>query len=94
MEEYVKKRPLKVLSLFDGISTGKLALDSLGIGISKYYASEIDEEAIAISKLNHKDNIIHLGDVKNLCEEKLKCMCPIDLVIGGSPCNDLSLVNP
>ncbi|XP_054709326.1 DNA (cytosine-5)-methyltransferase 3B-like [Uloborus diversus] len=92
--EYSKQFPLKVLSLFDGISTGKLILDLLGIKVDKYYACEIDEDAVHVSKCQHIDSIIHLGDVCHLTEKEIKNLCPIDLVIGGSPCNDLSLVNP
>ena len=53
-----------VLSLFDGISCGRVALNRANIPVTKYYASEVDEAAIAISKANHPD-IIHLGDVTN-----------------------------
>ncbi|KAG8201270.1 hypothetical protein JTE90_016756 [Oedothorax gibbosus] len=88
------KRPIRVLSLFDGISTGKAALDSLGIVIDQYYASEIDESAINVSKLNHPGSIIYIGDITKIDESKIEAICPIDLLIGGSPCNDLSLVNP
>jgi DNA (cytosine-5)-methyltransferase 3A len=73
-----------ILSLFDGISCAKLALEKAGISITKYYASEIDESAITISKKNHTD-IEHIGDVKNV--KKME----IDLLIGGSPCIDLSI---
>lgn len=51
-----------VLSLFDGISCGRVALKRANIPVTKYYASEVDEAAIAISKANHPD-IIHLSDV-------------------------------
>ena len=53
---------LNVLSLFDGISAGKLALERAGIKVDKYYASEIEPNAIAVSKRNYSD-IIQLGDV-------------------------------
>lgn len=53
---------LNVLSLFDGISAGKLALERVGIKVDKYYASEIEPNAIAVSKRNYPD-IIQLGDV-------------------------------
>lgn len=53
---------INVLSLFDGISCGKIALDRVGVKVNRYFASEIDEDAIAISKKNHND-IIRLGDV-------------------------------
>ena len=78
---------LNVLSLFDGISCGKVALDNLGITINKYYSSEIDKYAIEISNNNHKD-IIRIGDVTKINGEDLE---KIDLLIGGSPCQNLSI---
>ena len=77
---------MNVLSLFDGISCARIALDNLGVNIEKYYASEIDKHAINVSKNNYSD-IIHLGDIKNI---KTKDLPKIDLLIGGSPCQDLS----
>ena len=53
---------MKVLSLFDGISCGMVALERAGIPVDTYYASEIDKNAIAISQKNYP-NIIRLGDV-------------------------------
>ncbi|GFY49086.1 hypothetical protein TNIN_462632 [Trichonephila inaurata madagascariensis] len=88
------KKPIRVLSLFDGIGTGKLALDELRIEVEKYYACEIDNDAVNVSKFHFGDSITYIGNVKNLTEGKIQSICPIDLVIGGSPCNDLSLVNP
>lgn len=77
---------MNVLSLFDGISAGKLALERAGIKVDKYFAAEIDKNAIQISKKNHP-NIIHLGDVKSVKSESLP---KIDLLIGGSPCQGFS----
>lgn len=77
---------MNVLSLFDGISCAHIALKNLNIPISNYYASEIDKYAIKVSQENNP-NIIHLGDVKNIEPKKLP---KIDLLIGGSPCQDLS----
>ncbi len=77
---------MNVLSLFDGISCAYLALKKLNIPITNYYASEIDKYAIQVSKANNP-NIIHLGDVRNIEPTKLP---KIDLLIGGSPCQDLS----
>ena len=77
---------INVLSLFDGISCGKIALDRAGIKVNKYFASEIDEDAIAISMKNH-DDIIRLGDVTKWREWDLP---KIDLIIGGSPCTGFS----
>lgn len=82
---------MKVLSLFDGIGAARQALKELNIDC-QYYASEIDKYAIQIAKANHPD-IVHIGDVKDL---KLKPPIfnidyEIDLLIGGSPCQDLSI---
>lgn len=77
---------IKVLSLFDGISCGRVALDRLGLKVSKYTAYEIDENAIAVSKDNWKD-IEHKGDVFDAkYEEGI-----YDLLIGGSPCTYWSI---
>lgn len=80
---------LRVLSLFDGISCGMVALERVGIQVEKYYASEIDEYAMKISNKNYPE-IIQLGDVRNVTEEILDSIMPIDIIIGGSPCQDLS----
>jgi DNA (cytosine-5)-methyltransferase 1 len=75
-----------VLSLFDGVACGKLALERAGIEFENYYASEIDPVCIAIAEKNHSD-IISLGDVANWKEWNLE---DIDLIIGGSPCQGFS----
>lgn len=80
---------MNVLSLFDGISCGMLAFERAGIPIEKYYASEIDRYAIKISNKNYPE-IIQLGDIKNISSEVLDLIMPIDIIIGGSPCQDLS----
>ncbi len=77
---------MNVLSLFDGISCGMVALERAGIRVDNYFASEIDDKAIAISAQNYK-NIIRLGDVKRWREWDLP---KIDLIIGGSPCQGFS----
>jgi DNA (cytosine-5)-methyltransferase 3A len=77
---------MKVLSLFDGISCGMVALERAGIDVEKYYASEICDYAIKISQKNYP-NIIQVGDVRNInCED----FSDIDLLIGGSPCQSFS----
>lgn len=86
----MSKKALTVLSLFDGISCGMLALERAGINVDKYYASEIDEYAIQISKKNYL-NIIHLGDVTKWQEWDID-WSEIDLLIGGSPCQGFSYV--
>lgn len=78
---------MQVLSLFDGISCGRVALERVRIPVDKYYAYEIEETAIKISKKNYPD-IIHGGDVTKEDFTKYK---GIDLLIGGSPCQSLSI---
>ena len=75
---------MKVLSLFDGIGGCKQALKELNVNC-EYYASEIDIYAIQVAKANHPD-IKQIGDVKEVNEHN-----NIDLLIGGSPCQDLSI---
>lgn len=79
---------MNILSLFDGISCGMIALERAGIKVDKYYASEINEDSIMISKKNYP-NIIQLGNVKDWDKWDIEWK-GIDLVIGGSPCTDLS----
>ena len=71
-----------------------VVLKMLGIRVEKYYASEVDEDAIEVSTLSHGTMIEHVGAVETLNTEKLSTLGPIDLLLGGSPCADLSLVNP
>lgn len=78
---------LNVLSLFDGISCGRVALERAGIKVDKYFASEIDKYAIQVSKKNFPD-IIHIGSVVDVKWEDYK---NIDLLIGGSPCQSFSI---
>lgn len=77
---------INVLSEFDGISCGQLALQRAGVQVSNYYASEIDKYAIQIAKKNFP-NTIHLGDVQNWKSWDLP---KIDLLIAGSPCQGFS----
>jgi DNA (cytosine-5)-methyltransferase 3A len=77
---------MNVLSLFDGISCGQVALNRAGIKYDNYYASEIDKHAIQITQYNYP-NTIQLGDVINIKGEDLP---KIDLLIGGSPCQSFS----
>lgn len=78
---------INVLSLFDGISCGQLALKNLGIEVDNYFACEIDKHAIAITQKNFP-NTIQLGDVKKLNTILLP---KIDLMFGGFPCQSYSL---
>lgn len=78
---------LSVLSLFDGIAGAKLALESLNIPIDRYIASEIDEDAIKVVGSCFPNNTTQVGDIRWLIKENLP---PIDLLIGGSPCQGFS----
>lgn len=77
---------MNVLSLFDGMSCGRIALERLGIQVDNYYASEIDKYAIQVSQANYPD-IIQVGDVTELDTSTLP---KIDLIMGGSPCQGFS----
>jgi DNA-cytosine methyltransferase len=77
---------MKVLSLFDGMSCGQLALKKSGIKVDQYYASEIDKFAIKVTMANFP-NTIQLGDVTKV---NTKDLTGIDLLIGGSPCQSFS----
>lgn len=96
---------MNVLSLFDGISCGRVALDRAGIKVDKYFASEVDKYAITIAKKNYPDTI-HIGNVELVSYLKTKDRqllimdngvwpfsfeTGIDLIIWGSPCQDLSV---
>lgn len=78
---------MKVLSLFDGISCGYIALERAGINVDKYVAYEIDENAITISKNNYPD-IEQKGDVVKADFTEYK---GYDLILAGFPCQDLSI---
>lgn len=94
------KKGINVLSLFDGMSCGLIALKKLGITINKYYASEIKKQAIFCAKQNHGDDIKHIGDVTKIrykdgmlyTEKGDFEVGHIDLLIGGSPCQDFSIL--
>ena len=77
---------MKILSLFDGISCGRVALERAGIPVEVYYASEIDKYATQISQKNYPD-IIRLGDVCKITKEMVG---EVDMIIGGSPCQSFS----
>lgn len=88
---------LTVLSLFDGMSCGRIALERAGIQVTNYFASEIDKHAIKVSKANWND-VTHIGDVTKvsykdgvLYTEVGEFNVKIDLVIGGSPCQGFSM---
>lgn len=93
----LRKEGLTVLSLFDGISCGRVALERVGIKVNKYYASEVKKSAITVTMKNYPDTI-QLGDVTKLSykngvlhsENGDYCVGHIDLLIGGSPCQNFS----
>lgn len=78
---------MNVLSLFDGMSCGQIALERAGIKVDNYFASEIKRSAIKVTQENYP-NTIQLGDATNI---DLKSLPKIDLLIGGSPCQDFSI---
>jgi len=97
---------MNVLSLFDGMSCGQIALEKLGIPVKNYFAAEIDKYAIQVAKSNYPD-MVHLGDVKDIWVSNsyegaigsTPCTTgidhkgethKIDLLIGGSPCQGFS----
>lgn len=80
---------MNVLSLFDGMSCGQIALNRSGIHYDNYYASEIKKHAIQRTQHNYPKTI-QLGDIRNIKGSDLP---KIDLLIGGSPCQDFSQAN-
>ena len=83
-----ERKIMKVLSLFDGMSCGRVALDRIGAAVELYQSSEIDKYAIEISKKNYP-NIQQLGDVRDIGSRGENLVAP-DLVMGGSPCQSFS----
>ena len=79
---------MNVLSLFDGMSCGQIALERAGVNVRKYYASELDKYAIKVTQANYP-NTIQLGDVTKWREWDID-WAGVDLLIGGSPCQGFS----
>jgi DNA (cytosine-5)-methyltransferase 3A len=77
---------IKVLSLFDGMSCSQIALQSLGIEVDTYYASEVDKYAIEVTQINFPDTV-QVGDVTKLDP---KDFADVDLIVAGSPCQGFS----
>jgi len=77
---------VKVLSLFDGMSCGQIALNKLGVSVDTYYASEIDKYAIEITQKNYPGTV-QVGDITKLKAEDFK---DVDLILAGSPCQGFS----
>lgn len=97
---------MNILSLFDGMSCGQIAANKAGVEIDNYFASEIKKTAIGVTKVNYP-NTIFLGDIKEvnymntgLATQRLSGSwldipdSIIDLVIGGSPCQSISNLQP
>lgn len=83
-------KEINVLSLFDGMSCGQIALERSGVKVENYFASEIDKYAIQITQKNYP-NTIQLGDVENWKNWDINWNS-IDLLIGGSPCQGFSFI--
>lgn len=83
---------LNVLSLFDGISCGQLALQDAGIEYYAYYASEVDKYAKKVTQSNFP-NTVQIGDVRNIVDPGPKMDGVFDLLLGGSPCQSFSIAN-
>lgn len=79
---------MRILSLFDGISCGQVALERVGIPIETYYASEIDKYAIQVTQKNYP-NTVQLGNINNI--DFTQFIGKVDLIIGGSPCTHWSI---
>ncbi len=79
---------MNVLSLFDGMGCGRIALEKAGVPVGRYFASEIDKYAIWVTQRNYPDTI-QLGDISKIRGDTLP---RIDLVIGGSPCQGFSVM--
>jgi site-specific DNA-cytosine methylase len=79
---------MNVLSLFDGMSCGQIALERVGLNVDNYFASEIDKYAIQVTQENYP-NTKQLGSIVDLNTEDLP---KIDLLFGGSPCQSFSRV--
>ncbi|WP_226035750.1 DNA cytosine methyltransferase [Aquibacillus saliphilus] len=80
---------MNILSLFDGISCGRVAVDRANIQVDNYYASEIEKPAIESTMRNFPDTV-QLGDINQLNEDFLGTLPKIDIVMGGSPCQGFS----
>ena len=84
---FKNNKELSVVSLFDGIACGRVALERAGVKVKKYYAFEIDKYAIQIAQWNYPD-IIQMGSVVGADFKQFRGK--VDILIGGSPCQNLS----
>lgn len=87
----IPEKGLTVLSLCDGMSCGRIALEKAGFKVKKYYASEIDKNAIKVTQDNFPDTI-QIGDVTEITQEFLDTLPKIDLVMFGFPCRSMSKI--
>uniref|UniRef100_A0A452VC46 DNA (cytosine-5)-methyltransferase 3A n=1 Tax=Ursus maritimus TaxID=29073 RepID=A0A452VC46_URSMA len=91
-------RDCKTPSVGEGVcgssGNGLLVLKDLGIQVDRYIASEVCEDSITVGMVRHQGKIMYVGDVRSVTQKHIQEWGPFDLVIGGSPCNDLSIVNP
>lgn len=69
-----ERHPIRVLGLFDGIATGLVVLKELGLEIDHYVASEIDIDAVFVSRVKHKE-IFHIGDIERITEKEVSGEC-------------------
>lgn len=80
---------MRVLSLFDGMSCARIALERAGINVTRYYASEVDKYAIKVAQANYPDTV-QLGDVRDIMWPETFELEKINLLVGGSPCQGFS----
>jgi len=84
-------RKINILSLFDGMSCGRIALERAGIEVDNYFSSEIKPHAIKVANHNYPQDLdTRLGDITKIDGYTLP---RVDLLIGGSPCQDFSGAN-
>ncbi|XP_063064738.1 DNA (cytosine-5-)-methyltransferase 3 beta, duplicate a [Engraulis encrasicolus] len=88
-----QRRPIRVLSLFDGIATGYQVLKELGLQIELYVAAEICEDAIAVGAIQHEGHIKYIMDARSITRKHLAEWGQFDLLIGASPTHDLCMAN-
>jgi len=80
---------MNILNLFDGIACGRVAAERAGLEVENYYGSEIETSSMQVALSNYP-GIIELGDITLLDKTELDKLPPIDLLMGGSPCQDLT----
>uniref|UniRef100_A0A671Z304 DNA (cytosine-5-)-methyltransferase n=1 Tax=Sparus aurata TaxID=8175 RepID=A0A671Z304_SPAAU len=91
-QDFVSNAPFQPTKL--SCSDRLLVLRELGIEVDRYVASEVCEDSITVGIVRHQGRIMYVGDVRSVTRKHIHEWGPFDLVIGGSPCNDLSIVNP